>query len=219
MLVECGLELIPKKIRNHPSIKKGLKINNYASQLLDTALHHSVMKTLKDFEKRGRPDILHACLLNALGSPLNKSGFLTTYIHTINGKIFKIAPKLRITRNYNRFKGLMAKLLIDGRIGIEGTELISPFVGSLEELIQSHKNKQLAIFSSKGKKITPSDKFFTLTSDKETITIIGGFQKNTFSSQLLKLTNNILSLSSFSLDAWIAISRLLSYFEIASGVY
>jgi len=47
---------------------------------------------------------------------LNKSGNLTLFIHTTNNKIYKINPEIRITRNYNRFKGLIGKLLIDGNI-------------------------------------------------------------------------------------------------------
>ena len=89
ILVECGLEIIPRQIRNHSSVKKNRTNKIYSSQLLDNALHHSAMKNLKNSIKRGRPDIVHLCLLNALGSPLNKSSNLKLYIHTIKNKIFK----------------------------------------------------------------------------------------------------------------------------------
>jgi len=107
ILAECGLELIPKEIRKHPAIQRNLKRENYSSQLLDNALHHSAMVKLKNVGKRGRPDITHSCLLNALGSPLNKSGNLKLYIHTLNNKIFEFNPQIKIARNYNRFKGFM----------------------------------------------------------------------------------------------------------------
>ncbi|MCP4762410.1 MAG: 16S rRNA methyltransferase, partial [archaeon] len=125
ILAECGLELIPKTIRKYSSVQRNLSSKNYSSQLLDNALHHSAMKDLKDFEKRGRPDILHACILNALGSPLNKSGKLNLYIHTTNDKIFKFNPEIRIARNFNRFKGLVAKLLMESEIIADGTPLIT----------------------------------------------------------------------------------------------
>jgi len=83
ILVECGIELIPKEIRNHSAIRKNLLSHTYSSQILDTALHHSAMKNLRNSEKRGRPDITHLCLLNALGSILNKTGNLSLYIHTV----------------------------------------------------------------------------------------------------------------------------------------
>ena len=94
VLVDCGLEIIPKQIRHNPSISRSISQKNYSSQLLDNALHHNAMKNLKNFEKRGRPDITHLCLLNALGSPLNKEEKLKLYIHTIHNKIFEINPKM-----------------------------------------------------------------------------------------------------------------------------
>ena len=57
ILVDCGLEIIPKQIRRNPSISRSISQKNYSSQLLDNALHNSAMKNLKNFEKRGRPDI------------------------------------------------------------------------------------------------------------------------------------------------------------------
>ncbi|MHA1468569.1 MAG: 16S rRNA methyltransferase, partial [Promethearchaeota archaeon] len=135
ILVDCGLEIIPKQIRRNPSISRSISQKNYSSQLLDNALHHSAMKNLKNFEKRGRPDITHLCLLNALGSPLNKLEKLKLYIHTIHNKIFEINPDIRIARNYNRFKGLMAKLLIEERIATEDSILISSVNENLQNLI------------------------------------------------------------------------------------
>ena len=71
ILAECGIELIPDEIKDHPAVQKNLQKENYASRILDNAIHHNAMKKLNNYEKRGRPDITHICLLNALGSPLN----------------------------------------------------------------------------------------------------------------------------------------------------
>ena len=49
-LVECGIELIPKEIRTHSAVRKNLSAQIYSSQLLDNALHHSAMVTLKNPE-------------------------------------------------------------------------------------------------------------------------------------------------------------------------
>ena len=83
ILAECGLELIPKEIKKHPAIQRNLKIERPSSLLLDNALHHSAMSKLDNKSKRGRPDILHLCLLNALGSSLNKSSNLNLFFHTM----------------------------------------------------------------------------------------------------------------------------------------
>jgi len=214
ILVECGIELIPRSIRKHPAIRKQLNMKNYQSQLLDNALHHSAMKSLKNYEKRGRPDILHACLLNALGSPLNKSGNLTIYVHTVRNKIFKFDPEIKITRNYNRFKGLMAKLLIDGNIRGDNSDLISSFEGNINQLIHSYKDDEIILFSSKGNLLKDYKTSFTEPFSKNYIAIIGGFQKKTFSNEILALSSKKISLSQYTLDAWIAVSKVINYYEI-----
>ncbi len=216
ILAECGLELIPKEIRDHPSVKKNIKSKNYSSQLLDNALHHSAMIKLSNFEKRGRPDILHNCLLNALGSPLNKNKQLKIYFHTVNNRIFELNPEIRITRNYNRFKGLLAKLLIDGKIQFEKVYLIKELKENLRELIKIIKKKEVLLFSSRGGIIQHHLDLFQ--KDKNYVIIIGGFQKGTFSKDTLELSNRIISISQYSLDAWIVVGKIISFYEIINDI-
>ncbi len=218
ILAECGLELIPKEIRDHPSVKKNIKSKNYSSQLLDNALHHSAMIKLSNFEKRGRPDILHNCLLNALGSPLNKNKQLKIYFHTVNNRIFELNPEIRITRNYNRFKGLIAKLLIDGKIQFEKSYLIKELKENLRELIKSIKKKEVLLFSSRGGIIQHHLDLFHKDTHKNYIIIIGGFQKGTFSKDILELSNRIISISQYSLDAWIVVGKIISFYEIINDI-
>lgn len=218
ILADCGLEVIPKEIRNHPSIKKHLNEQNFSSQLLDNALHHSAMVKLEKFEKRGRPDIVHNCLLNALGSPLNKNGHLLIYLHTIANKIFKINPDVKITRNYNRFKGLMAKLLIEYEIKVNNLDLISQFRGELKDLIKSYKNKQIIIFSSKGRFISYHLDLFEKDISKNYIVIIGGFQKGTFSNEIYSLSKDVISISHYSLDAWNVVNKVITFYEITHNI-
>lgn len=214
ILVECGLEIIPRQIRNHSSVKKNRTNKIYSSQLLDNALHHSAMKNLKNSIKRGRPDIVHLCLLNALGSPLNKSSNLKLYIHTIKNKIFKFNPEIRMAKNFNRFKGLMAKLLIDGDIKYNGTNLIAQFPGNLKILIESFEDPEILLFSSKGALIKNHREIFTKDISKNLIAIIGGFQKSGFSNEVLKLSNDLISISKNSLDASIVVSRIITFYEL-----
>ncbi|MGQ4874425.1 MAG: 16S rRNA methyltransferase [Promethearchaeia archaeon] len=214
ILVECGLELIPKSLREHPKIKSLLREKTYACQLLDNALHHFAMNKLKNYQKRGRPDIVHLCLLNALGSVLNKRNHLELYIHTIKNRIFKFNPEIRIARNYNRFKGLMAKLLIDGHIGTKTEELISPVGNSLKKIIQSYQNPKILVFSRRGKQLLDYRELYTENLDDNIIAIIGGFQKGTYSSQIFNLSKELISLSSLSLDAWVVIYKTIEYYEL-----
>ncbi|MFW9973039.1 MAG: 16S rRNA methyltransferase [Candidatus Odinarchaeota archaeon] len=214
VFVECGLELIPKHIRNHPAVKNNLSSRIYSSQLLDNSLHFSAMKDLKEKQKRGRPDIIHNCLLNALGSPLNKNGHLIIIIHTIKNKIYELNPEIRIARNYNRFKGLMAKLLIDGNIETESSRLITQFNGNLKELINKFENPEIYLLSSKGKLINKFNDLFIEDINKNYIVIIGGFQKNNFSKALFNISENLISISQYPLDAWIVTSRIITYYEL-----
>lgn len=214
ILVECGLELIPKQIRHHSVVRKNLSSGIYSSQLLDNALHFSGMKNLKNAEKRGRPDIIHVCLLNALGSPLNKSGNLKLFIHTTNNKIFKFNSEIRIARNYNRFKGLMAKLLIDGSIETETSQLIVPFKGSLKELVTKFENPEIYLFSSKGMLIKNYKDLFMDDLTKNYIAIVGGFQKSNFSKEILDLSEKLISISQYPLDAWVATNKIITYYEL-----
>lgn len=214
ILVDCGLEIIPKQIRQNPSISRSISQKNYSSQLLDNALHHSAMKNLKNFEKRGRPDITHLCLLNALGSPLNKKEKLKLYIHTIHNKIFEINPDIRIARNYNRFKGLMAKLLIEEQIKTENSILISSVNENLVNLIKKFDDSELLLFSQRGKLLKSYQDLFSKNPKKNYVVVIGGFQKSTFSKQVLQLSENLISISEYPLDAWIVVSKIINCYEI-----
>ncbi len=214
VFTECGLELIPKKIRSHPAVKKNLSPRIYSSQLLDNTLHSSAMRNLKNLQKRGRPDITHVCLLNALGSPLNKSGNLILFIHTTNNKIFRFNPEIRIARNFNRFKGLIAKLLIDGRIETESLKLITPFEGNLQNIIDKFEDPEVFIFSSKGRMNKDYKELFTEDITKNYITLVGGFQKSSFSKYIISLSDNLISISKYPLDAWVVTNRIITYYEL-----
>lgn len=214
ILAECGLELIPEELRKIPSIRKQIKDDDYPSQLLDTALHHSSMKDLENYNKRGRPDILHLCLLNALGSPLNKHKNLEVFFHTVNNEIYRVSPDTRIARNYNRFKGLMAKLLIEGNITTDGEDLISKFDGKIDDLIKTLKNPEIMILSSIGKQIKKPPELFSSDSSKNYIIFIGGFQKGGFSEEILCLTEDTISISKFPLDAWVVVNKIITLYEL-----
>ena len=147
-------------------------------------------------------------------SPLNKSGYLDLFVHTANNKIFNIQPEIRINRNFNRFKGLMAKLLIDGQINLSTNSSIVSFDGNLIDLTKKFSKAEILLLSSKGKLVKDYRSLFTADVSKNYIVIIGGFQKSTFSKEVLKLSNNIISISNNSLDASIVVSRIITFYEL-----
>ncbi|MFX0046927.1 MAG: 16S rRNA methyltransferase [Candidatus Hermodarchaeota archaeon] len=218
ILVECGLELIPEEIKNNPAIQKNIRNKSFPSKLLDNALHHSAMAKLRNVSKRGRPDIVHACLLNALGSPLNKSRHLKLYVHTLDNIIYEINPEIKISRNYDRFKGLMAKLLIEDEIKAENQLLISKIKSNLSELLKSINCEEVILFSSKGELVKNHFELFDQNLIKNYVGIVGCFQKGFFSDEILLLSNKIVSISQYSLDAWVVLSKIIGYYEISNEI-
>src|ERR671939_768349 len=83
--------------------------------LLDRSYHHTaiIQSKLESGWKRGRPDIIHFALMEALSTPLFLKCMLKVYIHTVNDKAISIADNLRIPKSYFRFERLMANLLND----------------------------------------------------------------------------------------------------------
>ncbi len=187
--------------------------------ILDNAIYHPIMNKLSNTEKRGSPDIVHQFLLNSLGSPLNKKGLLQLYIHTINNKIFKINPRLRILRNYERFKGLISKLLIERNIKSEKETLISEYSDSLKDLIIDINPDKIIMLSSKGKLSKNPITLFSSDFTKKMLVLIGGFQKGMFNEDILSISDNLICLYNESLDSWITTSRIITFYELAIKLY
>jgi rRNA pseudouridine-1189 N-methylase Emg1 (Nep1/Mra1 family) len=119
ILAESGLELIPKELGRHPAVKKNISRLGDIGKILDVALHHSAMKNIRNSRSRGRPDIVHKFLIDTLASILNKWNLLRIYIHTYDDRLFEINPYMRPPKDYNRFKGVIYRLLQDETIKID----------------------------------------------------------------------------------------------------
>src|SRR5207244_12026570 len=111
ILAESSIELVPNEIRGHPAILKSAerKKKDPRQLILDQSYHHSAILRLgKPGIGRGRPDIVHFCLLLALGSPLNSHNQLTCFLHTRHDHVITSDPCLRLPRNTNRFNALLS---------------------------------------------------------------------------------------------------------------
>ena len=108
IIAEAALETIPKNLQNIIVVK------NYAKKmkrpvkeiLLDINYHYSAMEKgkIESRWKRGRPDIIHLCLLSILSTPLFYNRLVGVYIHTIDNKVILIGENLRIPKSYKRFE-------------------------------------------------------------------------------------------------------------------
>lgn len=133
VFLESSLELIPPEISRHPAVISDARRRkkNPSKIILDDSRHHAAMRKLYKAEKRGRPDIIHTCLLLALDSPLE----LSIHVHTFDGKIIRVNRETRLPRNYNRFVGLMEDLFEKKRI-ISGEKTLLEITDlTLQELL------------------------------------------------------------------------------------
>jgi len=217
ILTESALETIPKRLWKHPTIKRYSEKHGKSTEflLLDRSYHHSVMKTLKENEKRGRPDIVHFALLEALASPLNKEQLLQVYVHTINDYVITVNPQVRLPKNYNRFIGLMEQLFEFRRIPPTGPPLLTLTHETLSGLLQKIRSNFVLAFTRRGSLCTLEDAVAKISGEEKPVVIIGGFPHGHFSHTTLKLTDETVSIDFQMLETWTVTSRVIYEYERA----
>lgn len=217
ILAESALETIPKSLWKNPTVihhseKRGKRPGFV---LLDRSYHHAAMKTLKDSLKRGRPDIIHFALLEALGSPLNKEGLFQVYVHTFSNHVITIAAETRLPRNYNRFAGLMEQLFEFKKIPLTGKPLLTIEKQDLTQLLKEVKPTYVLAFSRKGNRCTIENAVLELSNREKPVAIIGGFPHGHFSKGTSKLADETVAIDQEMLETWTVTSRLIYEYERA----
>lgn len=217
ILAESALEPIPREIWSHPVIKNFSRRRGKPPQLLilDRSYHHYAMRKLPNSEKRGRPDIVHFCLLEALGSPLNKEGLLRTYVHTINDNVIYVETETRLPKNYNRFIGLIEDLFEHGSVPPTGKPLLSIETKSLPALIEKLKTTYIVVFEKGGKPKTFEEVASKLAREDRPAVIVGCFPHGELSEKTMSLANEVICVDPDVLDAWIIVSRIIYEYERA----
>jgi rRNA small subunit pseudouridine methyltransferase Nep1 len=220
IFVDAALELVPPEIRTHPSVRRNAKRHGKPAEenLLDRSLHHFAMNRLPDNEKRGRPDIPHFCLLEAMGSPLNKSGALRVWINTQQGYTITVDPSTRPPRDYNRFKSLMEQLFVDKKSPATGKPLLTLRKMSLGELIKELNLSKVIALSSHGENSSFEQVAKVIVNERNPAVLIGAYPSGPFSDEVLNAADEVLSVYREPLEAWTVVSRVLYSVERASGV-
>jgi len=223
---EAALELVPPEISNHPAViswarRRGKKPTEV---LLDMSFHYKALRSLDKWYKRGRPDIVHICLLNALSSPLNLAGLLKVYIHTVRDVIIDIDPEIRLPRNYLRFVGLMEQLLIEGGVPPSSEKkLMTAKRGDLKMLLRFLNPDYVILMHERGLYEPPRALGARIASmlrnNLKVAVIVGGFQHGDFEPHVFKLVSEIVSIFPRPLDAWIVVSRIIESVENMLGLY
>lgn len=219
ILAESAVETIPKNLWNHPAIKKFSKARRKHPRfiLLDRSYHHSAMKKLEDSEKRGRPDIVHFALLEALGSPLNKEKLLTVYVHTLGDYTIQVNHEARLPRNYSRFVSLIEQLFEFSRVPPNKDEksLLTLKHQTLQQLINEVKPAHLLALTRLGKPRTLEEAISDLAKNENVGVLIGGFPRGRFSQATVKLADEIICVDHEMLETWTIVSRIIYEFERA----
>lgn len=219
ILAESALETVPERLWTYRSVQRYAKLRRKPPQfiLLDRSYHHAAMRRLEQSEKRGRPDIVHFALLEALGSPLNKEGLLQVYVHTIGDHVIKVEPTTRLPRNYNRFVSLIEQLFEYKKIPPKSTEkaLLTIKRQTLSQLIREIKHSSVLVFSRIGKPCTLEEAVSRISGENEPVVIVGGFPHGHFSEATLRLANDVVSIDPEMLETWTVTSRIIYEFERA----
>ncbi len=213
ILAESSLELIPSELKSHPSVishaqklgKKPLEI------LLDNSWHFAAMKGIANEIKRGRPDLVHFCILEATSIPLYQKNEIKIYIHTINDKVIYFGNNIHIPKSYHRFAGLIEKLFLEKTIDSKGNNLLEIKDKSFSDLIDEINPSIVVGFSRKGKQLSFENIVNTIP--ENSCLVIGGFQKGHFSDNILKRIDQLISLNDSSLEAHVIVARLLYEYE------
>lgn len=214
ILAEAELELIPKSIQNHPVIRKNSKkrSKNPSKILLDSSSHHRAMQKLKDFKRRGRPDITHICLLLALDSQLNRNNQLQIYVHTRDDKVIWINPKAKLPKNYTRFIGLFEQLFEIGEIRRKKEVLLKIEDKTLKELLNEIDAWNVILWE-KGRDVELID-FFCKNLNKKIAVVIGAFPHGDF-KKALKFSDEKIKLGDESFSSLTILSKMIFSYEEA----
>lgn len=230
ILAESALEMIPRKIFGHPSVKSHARHTGAhpSYMLLDNSWHYAAMKNFDNFGKRGRPDLVHLAILMATSTPLyNRYNDLNLYVHTIDNHVIHFGHRVRIPKSYHRFAGLIETLYRKNVITVEKTSSDTSRSGDVllelrrnqtfASLISEKKFSKVIGLSTQGRLLSdPSCAYRDVANDltDNSAIVIGGFQKGHFSDAINTHLHDVYSVDEYSLESHVVISRLLYECEI-----
>lgn len=213
IIAESSLELVPRELQRHNSVVSYCKKmgKNPSEVLLDNSWHFAAMKGIKNEIKRGRPDIIHFCLLEACTIPLYEEDEIAVYVHTIDDKVIFVGEGVRLPKSYHRFAGIMEKLFAEKIIKSDDKKLFELKEMTFSELIDKINPDRVIGLSSDEKQSNYSD-IAKLCTD-ETCLVIGGFPKGDFSDSIKKRIDSLYSVEKRPLEAHVVVARILYEYE------
>ena len=216
VIAESALEIIPKSISGHPSVTALAHRfgNDPKLMLLDKSWHYGAMENFDDKAKRGRPDLIHLCLLTACATPLYQQDKLQVYVHTIQDKVITLGKQVRLPRSYYRFCKLFESLFHDGASTTkDGTTLLQIEPMDIGSLIDSIHPTLTIGLSTLGTSSSYENTASEMSDTSETCLVIGGFQNGHFSDHTTEHIDKLVSIDDGSQDAHVIMGRILYEYE------
>jgi rRNA small subunit pseudouridine methyltransferase Nep1 len=170
---------------------------------------------LESYWKRGRPDIVHFALMEALSTPLFLKNMLKVYIHTLKNKLIVIGDNLRIPKSYFRFEGIMMNLFKEKMIkSADGNNILLELHDDItfeQFIIDEIRPDKLIGLSSDGVQSTAEEIVSrnNIKNNRHTAFVIGGFPKGHFSDDTSRVFSCLYSIGELKLEAHIVIARIL----------
>jgi len=216
LLAEAELERVPADIAGHPVVRRHAQAQDKrpGQLILDQNHHGAALRGLPDGERRGRPDIVHYTLLSLLESPLCKQGGLEVAIHTRHGELLRIRPDTRLPRGEQRFAGLMAKVLTEGRSQDKEPLLWMEATCEPAEALQRFATGPVVRLDEGG---TPVDgaSFAALADGGELTVVLGAFPSGPFSAAWQTAVPTAVAVFPQPLNAWAVAAECCAWFRAA----
>ncbi|MCL4356009.1 MAG: ribosome biogenesis protein [Nitrososphaerota archaeon] len=215
VLAEAGLELVPKEIWRRPAVAADARRRGKepAEMLLDRSFHHSAMASLRDAEKRGRPDLVHATLLSVTGTPLYLDGRVKVWIHTSAGIAVEIAEKTRVPKSYIRFRGLMEEALA----GVTEGGLVRARAMGMKELARGLRPGRVFGLSVLGRQGSAEGLAAEVAAMKAPAVVVGGFPRGHFSGTTMAVIDELVRIHPRPLEAHVVAARVVYEVEKAEA--
>jgi len=232
LLYNSGLELLSsvgKKERRHPSIQNDAKRRKKSVDkiMLDLAIHQPALLSHSKLN-RGRPDIVHLCLLQYLFSTSVRQDHkdFSMIVHAVDNKYFEVPHSWKPPAHYLRFRGLMEQLLDKGKLKISEKGRVNLKTGSVADILttieaQTSSQPKLLVLSSHGQshsKLELSTKLLSQQKQENPLVVlIGGFQQGGMpphiQEQIQSYPAESWALPGGRLPSWKVVNDLLSCYE------
>ena len=168
------------------------------------------MKKLRNGAKRGRPDIVHFALMEALSTPLYFENKLRVYVHTAGDKVIAVADNLRVPKSYFRFERLMVKLFLEGSVKSEdGAVLMEISDGTFQSLIQRIAPDKVIGLSTTGVRSSAEQVGRILAAGDDTAVVVGGFPVGHLAETTTRHLGPTYSIAGMGLEAHVVIARVI----------